>query len=92
MSDQPTQTSPFAIVSIILGGLSCLTCWCCYGFPFNLLALIFGIVALVQMSSDPTQGGKGLAFGGIGLSVLSGALGVGYLFFSVGLMAMMENM
>lgn len=89
---QPAQTSPFAIVSIILGGISMLTCWCCYGLPFNMLGIIFGIIALVQMSSDATQSGKGLAIGGICLSVASGVLAFVWVFASMFLMGMAESL
>ena len=90
---EPTTTNPFAIVSLVLGVLSCLTaCFCCYGLPFNLLGAIFGIVAVVQINSDSTQGGSGLAYGGIGLSAFSVVLAVGMLVFGLGLMAMNENM
>lgn len=93
MSNQPTTTNPFAIASLVLGLLACLTaCFCCYGFPFNVLGGVLGIVAVVQNNADRTQGGSGLAYGGIGLSLFSVVLAVGMVIFGVGLVALSENM
>lgn len=58
------RTSGLAIASLVLGLVSCL----CLPAPF---ALIFGIVALVQMNKNPSLGGKGLAIAGIALSALA---------------------
>jgi hypothetical protein len=48
------------IVSITLG-------WCCsFGILTGPVALVLGIVALVQIKNDPAKyGGKGFAIGGI---------------------------
>jgi hypothetical protein len=73
MSDQPAQ-NPLAVASLVTGVLS-IPCVCaCYGFPFNLLAIVLGAVALVQAGDNPN--GKGMAYGGIGLGVLSLLLAV----------------
>lgn len=75
---EASQMNPLAIASLVCGVIS-LPCACaCYGLPFNLLAIVLGIVAIVQGTSDASKaGGKMLAFGGIGLGVLSGVLSVG---------------
>jgi hypothetical protein len=55
-------------------GLLSLTCGlcCCYGFPFNVLGIIFSLVALAQIKNDPlSQQGKGLAIAGLVLCLLS---------------------
>lgn len=79
MSDLPVQPNPLAIASLVAGVVS-LPCIClCYGFPFNVLAIVLGGVAVAQAGNDPAQaGGKNFAWGGIGLGALSLVLGVGY--------------
>ena len=67
---QQTQPNTLAIASVVMGGISILTaCVCCYGFPFNVLGIVLGAVALSQISADPSQGGGALAKVGIGLGV-----------------------
>jgi hypothetical protein len=61
-------TNGFATAGLICSLLAW-TCCCC--LPFNLLGLIFSIIALVQISSQP-QPQEGRLFAIIGL-VLSGA-------------------
>ena len=49
---------------MIMGILS-ITCGmcCCYGMPFNLLGIIFSLVALAQIRNDPhSQQGRGRAW------------------------------
>ena len=41
-----------------------------FGFLLPILGIIFGIIALVQISKDPQQEGKGLAIAGIVLGVV----------------------
>jgi hypothetical protein len=77
--------NPLAIASLVCGILAYPMLCCCYGFPFNLLGLALGIVAVVQSNSDPTMGGKGLAYGGIGASVFSMLLAVGFVVLGVGM-------
>jgi hypothetical protein len=69
----PPRTNSMATTSMIMGLLS-MTCGlcCCYGFPFNVLGLIFSLVALAQIKNDPlSQQGKGLAIAGLVLCLLS---------------------
>jgi hypothetical protein len=77
----PAQPNPLAIASLVVGILS-VPCVCaCYGFPFNVLAIVLGGISVVQGSNDPAQaGGKGMALGGIGLGILSVLLGAVYFF------------
>lgn len=70
---QAQRTNAFATTSLILGIISItIGMCCCYGLPFNLLGLVFGIIAIGQIRSDRQRySGEGLAIGGLVLSVLS---------------------
>jgi Domain of unknown function (DUF4190)/GYF domain 2 len=79
------RTNSLAFTSMIMGVLS-ITCGmcCCYGMPFNLLGIVFSLIALAQIRNDPrSQEGWGLAVAGLVLSLLSFLLAV--LFFAFGL-------
>ena len=86
ISIRPTpRTNSAALTSMIMGLLS-VTCGlcCCYGFPFNVLGIIFALVALAQIRRDPlSQQGKGLAIAGLILCLLSIVLAA--LFLTLGL-------
>jgi len=59
--------NPFATWSLICGVLAWSCCCCC--LPFNLAGLVFGIIALVQLSEAGTvQEGRSLAVAGLILS------------------------
>jgi hypothetical protein len=75
VSAYPLKTNGFAIAGMIMGILS-LTLGLCYcGFPFNILGLIFSLVALSQIKQFPqTYTGKGMAITGLVLSCVSIAL------------------
>jgi hypothetical protein len=62
---QPQQT--LAVASLVLGIVSITVGWCCsFGILTGPIALVLGIVALVQIKNDPKKfGGKGFAIGGI---------------------------
>jgi hypothetical protein len=62
---QPQQS--LAVASLVLGIVSITVGWCCYfGTLTGPMALILGIVSLVQIKNDPKKyGGKGFAIGGI---------------------------
>ncbi len=65
-----------ATASLVMGLLS-LTCGlcCCYGLPFNLLGIVFALVALARMRHQPwPRAGRGQAIAGLVLSLLSLAL------------------
>jgi hypothetical protein len=58
---------------MVMGILS-ITCGmcCCYGAPFNILGIIFSLVALAQIKNDPlAQQGRPLAIAGLILSLAS---------------------
>jgi len=64
----PTQPQQgLAVASFILGIVSITIGWCCsFGILTAPVALILGIVALVQIKNEPARnGGKGFAIGGI---------------------------
>jgi hypothetical protein len=86
ISITPTaRTNSLALMSLFMGilALTCGMC-CCYGMPFNLLGIVFSLVALAQIRNDPrSQTGSGLAIAGLVLSLLSLLLAV--LFFAFGL-------
>jgi hypothetical protein len=66
------NNNSFAIAGLVCGLVSWLGCCCCAGFPFNLLGLIFSIIALAQINECP--GGKNdraAAIAGLVLSALS---------------------
>jgi Domain of unknown function (DUF4190)/GYF domain 2 len=65
-----------AITGLVLGILSVLTvvpcCCCCYGMPFNILGLIFSVIGLIQINTNPERfTGRGIAITGILLSIIS---------------------
>jgi hypothetical protein len=69
---QMPKTNSFAISGLVCGILSMTLCWCCGGFPFNVLGLVFSIVALAQIGERPElHEGRGLAIAGLILAVAS---------------------
>lgn len=56
-----------AVTSFVLGLFSLTLGWCCsFGVLTAPIALVLGIVSLVQIKNEPTKfGGKGFAIGGI---------------------------
>jgi len=69
--------SPLLATASLVMGLLSLTCGlcCCYGLPFNLLGIVFALVALAQMRHQPwPRAGRGQAIAGLVLSLLSLAL------------------
>ena len=65
----PNKTNGFATAGLVCGILSCV---CCCGCPFNVLGLIFSIIALVQINAQVNkQAGWGLALAGLICSVAS---------------------
>jgi hypothetical protein len=65
---QLRKTNSFAIWSLVCGALAWTCCCCCV--PFNLLGVVFAIIALVQISSRPEiEEGRSLAVAGLVLSV-----------------------
>ena len=77
------KTNSMAVAGLIMGILSVTCGLCCYGAPFNLLGIIFSLIALSQLKSDPiSQQGRGVAIAGLILSILG--IVVGALFFVLG--------
>ncbi len=78
------KTNALAVVSLILGILTVPSCCCSFlSAAPGLAGIIFGAVALSQISSDPTQKGKGMAIAGIILSIIGIILGVGLFVISI---------
>lgn len=76
------KTNSFAITGLILGVFSLSFCLCCYGLPFNVAGLVFSILGLMQIRSQPhLYEGQGLAIAGIILSALSILWALGLLAF-----------
>ena len=68
---EQSTTNGMAITGMVMGILSLVTI-CCYGFPFNLLGIIFSAIGLSQIKkSNPRQSGKGMAIAGLICSILS---------------------
>ena len=65
-------TNGMAIAGMICGIVSLPTLCCCYGFPFNILGIIFSTIGLSQIKkSNPRQAGKGMAIAGLICAILS---------------------
>ena len=74
ISIAPTpRNNSMAVMGLVMGVLSItFGMCCCCGMPFNLLGIIFSIVALAQIKNDPqSQQGRTLATAGLVLSILS---------------------
>lgn len=68
----PRKTNGFATASFVMGLLSFCVCCCCYGMPFNLLGIVFAIIAIAQIRSNrEIYNGQSLAVAGLILSALS---------------------
>ena len=92
ISITPTpRTNSLAMMSMVMGilAMTCGMC-CCYGLPFNVLGIVFSLVALAQIRNEPRlQEGRGLAIAGLVLSLLS--LVLAFLFFVFGLALSMPD-
>ena len=78
---QPRRTNSFATAGLVCGILA----WvCCCGFPFNLLGLVFSLVALSQINRHPELNeGRGIAIAGLVLSIISLMLTFGAILWSL---------
>lgn len=76
------RTNAFATAGLVFGILSITGGFCCcYGLPFNLLGLVFSLIGLAQINSNPElYDGKGMAIAGIVLSLLGLLLMLGMVF------------
>jgi len=72
----PQRTNPLALTGMIMGLISVtFGLCCCYGIPFNLLGIVFSLIALVQIKNNPDMySGKALAITGLVTSLVSFAL------------------
>jgi hypothetical protein len=73
-SGQMPRTNSFATTGMVCGILSLVLC-CCYGFPFNILGVVFSLIGLAQVNRHPEiYEGRGLAMAGLILSIASLAI------------------
>ena len=76
------RTNSFAITGFILGLISATGGICCFGHLFMLLGLIFSLIGLSQIKSNPDlYEGKGLAIAGVVLSIIGFVLSIGFILF-----------
>ena len=75
------KTNSLATAGLVCGILSWI---CCCGFPFNLLGLVFSLVALSQINRRPEiYEGRSVAIGGLILSLGSLLLSAGLVLWSL---------
>jgi hypothetical protein len=86
------RTNSMAVWALVMGilsmtcGVCC--CCCCYGLPFNVLGVIFALIALSQIKNDPqSQQGRSLAIVGLVLCLLSFVMSAVSLVFGLALNA-----
>jgi hypothetical protein len=62
-----------AIVSLVAGILSLITCFCCgiFGIPLPIVALVTGGLGLKKINENPGLGGKPLAIAGMAIGGVS---------------------
>lgn len=82
ISGAPKQNT-LALISLVLGIASMAFVCCCYGLPFNVAGIVCGFIALSQLRSDPTLGGRNAAIAGLILSFLSLVTGAVFLLIGV---------
>ena len=67
----PSRSYSMAKAALLCGILSITCGCCCAGLPFNVLGLVFSVIALVQISENPQRhGGAGVAVLGLVLSLV----------------------
>ena len=85
------RTNSMALAAMLMGILSMtcgVCCCCCYGLPFNVLGVIFALIALSQIKNDPqSQQGRSLAIVGLVLCLLSFVMSAFSLVFGLALNA-----
>jgi hypothetical protein len=77
----PSGTNGMAITGMICGIVSLPMLCCCYGLPFNILGVVFSLIALSQLKANPHQEGRGMAIAGLicaGISLLLIVVLVGF--------------
>jgi hypothetical protein len=87
----PQRTNPLALTGFILGLLSVpfgICCFCAYGLPFSIPAIIFSLIGLTQIRNQPhLYSGKGLGIAGLVLGLLSLLLVAGLFIFGFAMAA-----
>ncbi len=73
-----SKTNSMAMWGMIMGIISVLFCWCCYGVPFNILGIVFSSIGLVQIGKTQERG-KSMAIAGLVLSIISVILALCFL-------------
>ncbi len=66
----PRRTDPLSVIALVLGILSVIGGWCCFGLP-GFLALAAGIMGYRQ-TKDGSEAGAGMSIAGIVLGALTG--------------------
>ncbi len=67
----PKRSRSMANAGLFCGVLSITLGCCCGGFPFNILGLVFSVIALIQIGENPQRyEGRDLAILGLVLSIL----------------------
>jgi hypothetical protein len=77
------KTNSMAVAGLTMGVIGVTIGWICCGPLFSVLGIIFSSIGLSQINREPTrQAGRGVAIGGLVLSILSliAAIGFGMLF------------
>jgi hypothetical protein len=66
------RAHPMATPALVMGILSLLLWCCCHGVPFNILGIIFAVIALSAIRKQPeVYDGRGMAIAGLVMSILS---------------------
>ena len=79
---QPRRTNSLATAGLVCGILAWVCCCC--GFPFNLLGLVFSLIALSQINRHPEfNESRGVAITGLILSAVSLVFSLGMLLWSL---------
>ncbi len=82
------RNNPMAIAGMVMGIISLPFACCCLGLPFNVLAIIFSLIALSQIKADPiTERGRGMAIAGLVLGLVSLLLAALRMAFGVALLS-----
>lgn len=75
------RTHPYATTGLIFGLLSVT---CCCGCPFNILGIVFSLIAMTQINRQPElYDGRGLAIAGLILSIVGLVSGVALTLFQL---------
>ena len=76
-----TRDQTLPTISLILGIISVVLCWCFAGVWLGLPAAIIGFLAMRNTDNDPTRyGGRGMAIGGMVLGIVSFLASLFFLF------------